>query len=275
MADRNGALRQLLPGPRELAVEPAGLARQVERRQDGDQEQEADAPGCQPGAREPGEQAEPHHAGRGLARGNGAQAEAQRLRGLQAVEALRAGEGVLLEARRLVRRELAQEIALGDLLSIDQRVVHSALSEPERSGPLLYGATRSPILSARALEQLAEALARPEQHPIEVEARKPEVGADPFLVLLGDVEAEQQLAVAVGAQLADQAPHLLDLLLAHEGGELAGRGIGGIDGRRVDRVPLAAPRALAVAAEEHVASGAEEEAREPARLGDRAAAQPL
>src|SRR6185295_6881265 len=160
-------------------------------------------------------------------------------------------------------------------LGIDQRVVHSALSEPERSGPLLYGATRSPILSARALEQLAEALARPEQHPIEVEARKPEVDADPLLVLLGDVEAEQQLAVAVGAQLADQAPHLLDLLLAHEGGELAGRGIGGIDGRRVDRVPLAAPRALAVAAEEQVASGAEEEAREPARLGDRAAAQPL
>ena len=73
------------------------------------------------------------------------------------------------------------------------------------------------------LQDLFEALAGAEEDAVEMKTVEPEIGAEPLFRLLSDIVAEQKLAVAVGRELADQAPHGLSLLVEQHRGKLAPR----------------------------------------------------
>src|SRR6185295_5671058 len=77
----------------------------------------------------------------------------------------------------------------------------------------------------RALQQLLEPLLGPEEDAAEMNAFETEIGTDALPLLLGDVEAEQDLPVAVGGQLGDQAPHGFGLLVEEDRRERARRGM--------------------------------------------------
>ncbi len=74
-------------------------------------------------------------------------------------------------------------------------------------------------------EQILVALAGPVEDAVELEAGQAIVGGDAVLVLLRDVEAQEELAVALVGELAEDAPH--------EGGVLAAKQLlQGAHGRR-------------------------------------------
>src|SRR5262245_60765913 len=117
---------------------------------------------------------------------------------------------------------------------------------------------RLPLLEA--LQELLEALAGSEEHAVEMEAVQPEIGADALLLLLGDIEAQEELAVAVGRKLADQLPHEPGFLVEKDGRELAGRWVDHLLQLLLVGVRTAACR-LAPLGRHQVARGAAEEAR--------------
>src|ERR1700709_2862421 len=82
-----------------------------------------------------------------------------------------------------------------------------------------------PLLGA--FQELFEALPGSEENAVEVEAVEPEVGADLRFVLPADVEAEQDVAVAVCAELADHFSNDPGLFVQEDGLELARRGCHG------------------------------------------------
>src|SRR5947209_12372709 len=121
------------------------------------------------------------------------------------------------------------------------------------------------LLFLEALQELFEALAGPEEDAVEVQTFEPEVGANTVLVLLANVEAQQELPVAVGGELADQPSHHRGLLVQQHGLELARRGRHGLG--ELARVAPGPPAGrLAPFGEEEVASRAAQERREAGRI---------
>src|SRR4051812_26413440 len=123
-------------------------------------------------------------------------------------------------------------------------------------------------------QELLEALTSPKEDAIEMDTVKAEVGADALFFLLGDVEAEQDLAVAVGRELVDEPPHALGLLVPQDVGELARRGVDRLRQLLVVHVGPAAG-GLAPLGDDQVARGAAEEAGERGRLVERSPPQAL
>src|SRR5262249_14716158 len=64
--------------------------------------------------------------------------------------------------------------------------------------------------------QLPVALPGPKEYAVEVETGEPQVGADLLLVLLGDVEAEEDLLVSLGGQVAEDLAGQRGALLPEE-----------------------------------------------------------
>ena len=88
-----------------------------------------------------------------------------------------------------------------------------------------------------------------------MQALEPEVGAEALLVLLANVEAQQELPVAVGGELADQFSDDFGLLVQEDGLQWARRGRHG--GGELARIPPGPPaRRLAPLGDQQVAGGA-------------------
>src|SRR6185312_14907428 len=98
-----------------------------------------------------------------------------------------------------------------------------------------------PSRSVPALKQLSVALPGTKQHAVEVQVGQLEVAADVLLVLVGDVIAGEDLAVAVVLELRQHAAHGRRTLPGEELRELPGRRIGGGLGRLRVALPLLAP----------------------------------
>src|SRR5829696_4146692 len=77
--------------------------------------------------------------------------------------------------------------------------------------------------SADALQvEIPVTLAGAVQHSVELQAGEAEVGRDALLVFLGDVKAEEDVAVALGAQLPDHLAHEPRILPGQQLGERTG-----------------------------------------------------
>jgi hypothetical protein len=121
---------------------------------------------------------------------------------------------------------------------------------------------------------LAVALAGAVEDAVELQAGEAEVGRDPVFVLLGDVEAQEDVAVAGGPELLDDPADQVGPLADEEIGERAGARGDGV-GQGVAVGLGLAPGPLAVVLDGEAPGDLGDEAGEPRRLPQLIVAQLL
>jgi hypothetical protein len=107
---------------------------------------------------------------------------------------------VLLELRARLLAEPIGHVRLDEVAVLDALVVHVPTSKVLRPGQLSL------------LPELLEALSRPVEHPVELQAGQTVVGLDALLALLPEVVAAEQITVPVHRQLLHDLPNQPDLL---------------------------------------------------------------